>query len=344
MSKLVSVIVPVYNTKAYLDKCVNSILNQTFTDFELLLVDDGSTDGSGEKLDEYALKDARVRVFHKPNGGSSSARNLAIKEAEGEYLSFQDSDDYCDEDFLESLTAPILEARAEGKKAPLIVQVGRSEIDESGERLPDICTPPEKREDISSRDFFKSLILHIGDCSFCTKVIHKDLFKNRAFPEGKLNEDFRLLIDMLSEVDTVVSLPGYKYHVFYRSGSNSRVKGKDEFSRVFRDNVENADYVEEVVSERYPDLAKTAIRFGLFQRMDYLLHIPISLMNKNNLEYVSVVKYVRKYFPSFWSNKDLTGKNKVYLTLFAIMPKGIRKIHAQMKGFNRKKKVDIRKR
>ncbi|MBQ3889957.1 MAG: glycosyltransferase family 2 protein, partial [Lachnospiraceae bacterium] len=86
MSNLISVIVPVYNTLAYLDKCINSILNQTFTDFELLLIDDGSTDGSGEKLDEYASKDERVKVFHKENGGSSSARNLGIKEAKGEYL------------------------------------------------------------------------------------------------------------------------------------------------------------------------------------------------------------------------------------------------------------------
>lgn len=334
MSNLISVIVPVYNTLAYLDKCINSILNQTFTDFELLLIDDGSTDGSGEKLDEYAKVDLRIRVFHKENGGSSSARNLGIKEAKGEYLSFQDSDDYCDEDFLESLAKPILEAREKCLEAPKIVQVGRSEIDESGERLPDICTPPKEREDISSRDFFESLIMHIGDCSFCTKVIHRSLFESREFPIGKLNEDFHLLIDMLREVDTVVSLPGYKYHVFYRSGSNSRVKGKDEFSRVFADNVENADLVEKIVKEDYPELRETAVRFGLFQRLDYLLHIPVSLMDKSNSEYESVVKYVRNHFPGFLFNKFLTGKNKVYLTLFTIMPKGIRQIHAKIKGFN----------
>lgn len=332
MSKLVSVIVPVYNTKAYLDKCINSILNQTFTDFELLLVDDGSTDGSGEVLNEYAKKDSRIRVFHKENGGSSSARNLAVKEAKGEYLSFQDSDDYCDKDFLECLTAPILEARKAGKKAPLIIQVGRSEIDEDGNHLPDICTPPKVREDISSKDFFKSLIMHIGDCSFCTKLVHRDLFNDREFPIGKLNEDFHLLIEMLRETDTVVSLPGYKYHVVYRIGSNSRVKRKDEFSRVFIDNVENADLVEEIVKKDYPELAKTAVRFGLFQRLDYLLHIPISLMNKDNEEYREIVKYVRRHFPGFWFNKDLTIKNKAYLTLFSIMPEGIRKIHANFKG------------
>ena len=90
----ISVIVPVYNTEKYLNKCIDSILSQTFTDFELLLVDDGSTDNSGIICDEYARKDKRVKVFHKENGGVSRARNLGIDNAHGEYLSFIDSDDY----------------------------------------------------------------------------------------------------------------------------------------------------------------------------------------------------------------------------------------------------------
>lgn len=90
----ISIIVPVYNTEKYLKECIGSILAQTYTDFELLLVDDGSTDNSGEICDEYAQKDSRVRVFHKENGGASSARNLGIEEAHGEYLHFVDADDF----------------------------------------------------------------------------------------------------------------------------------------------------------------------------------------------------------------------------------------------------------
>ena len=89
----VSVIVPVYNTERYLSRCLDSILSQGFTDFELLLIDDGSTDGSGEICDSYAEKDSRARVFHKENGGVSSARNLGLKEAKGEWICFVDSDD-----------------------------------------------------------------------------------------------------------------------------------------------------------------------------------------------------------------------------------------------------------
>ena len=88
----VSVIVPVYKAEKYLHRCVDSILAQTFIDFELLLVDDGSPDCSGDICDQYAAADPRVRVFHKPNGGVSSARNLGIEKANGEWLMFVDAD------------------------------------------------------------------------------------------------------------------------------------------------------------------------------------------------------------------------------------------------------------
>lgn len=90
----ISVIVPVYNAEKYLPHCIDSILAQTFTDFEVLLIDDGSTDNSGKICDEYAVKDSRIRVFHKKNGGVSSARNLGIKEAHGDWITFIDSDDW----------------------------------------------------------------------------------------------------------------------------------------------------------------------------------------------------------------------------------------------------------
>ena len=103
MKIMISVIVPVYNTEKYLHRCVDSILAQTFTDFELLLIDDGSTDKSGAICDEYAQKDSRVRVFHKENGGVSSARNVGLKNGRGEWISFVDSDDWVKKNFLDKL-------------------------------------------------------------------------------------------------------------------------------------------------------------------------------------------------------------------------------------------------
>ena len=100
---VVSIIVPVYNTEKFLHRCIDSILAQTYTDFELLLIDDGSKDSSGTICDEYATQDARVRVFHKENGGVSSARNLGLDNARGEWITFVDSDDWISKDYLEEM-------------------------------------------------------------------------------------------------------------------------------------------------------------------------------------------------------------------------------------------------
>lgn len=99
----ISIIVPVYNSKKYLHRCIDSILTQTYTDFELLLIDDGSKDKSGDICDEYALKDSRIRVFHKENGGVSSARNLGLDNAKGKWIAFVDSDDFISSNFCEIL-------------------------------------------------------------------------------------------------------------------------------------------------------------------------------------------------------------------------------------------------
>lgn len=104
---LVSIIVPVYNAEKYLNRCIDSILSQTMTDFELLLIDDGSKDNSGRICDEYAIKDARVRVFHKPNGGVSSARNLGLDNAKGKWITFVDADDRCSCNYLEHLLSKV---------------------------------------------------------------------------------------------------------------------------------------------------------------------------------------------------------------------------------------------
>lgn len=323
---LISVIVPVYNIEKYLERCVNSIREQTYTNLEILLVDDGSTDSSGTICDKFAEEDNRVRVFHKENGGSSSARNLGIAEAKGEYLGFVDSDDYISANMYELLVGAIHEFQAE------VAQVGRDEIDEEGKRLPDICVPPKQKVFIESKDFLRELLMHRGDCSFCTKLVKKSLFENGTFPLGELNEDFRLFVSFLDKIRGVVSLPQQTYHVFYRIGSNTRKEDKNAFSRVFMDNVNNADRAEKIVAEKFPELESVAFRFGMFQRMDYFLHIPVTQMSKENEQYVAICRYVRKNWWKAIKNEFLTAKNKIYLTLFAVAPKGIRMVHKKIKG------------
>lgn len=318
----ISVIVPVYNIKEYLPRCVKSITNQTYENLELILVDDGSTDGTGALCDELAQQDKRIRVFHKENGGSSSARNLGIAKAQGTYLGFVDSDDYISPEMYERLVDGLVKSGAQ------IVQIGRDEVDEQGRKLPNICEPPEQDEFIESKDFLRELLMHRGDCSYCTKLVDKMLFEKHQFPVGALNEDFHLLVQMLMETGGVMSLTGQTYHVFYRIGSNTRKKNKNDFSRVYGDCVDNADMVQEMVDDHFPELKEVAMRFGLFQRLEYLLHIPIVQMQKDNVQFRNICKYVKKHVSDIVSNAYLTRKNKIYLLLFAIAPKGLRQVHA----------------
>ena len=346
MSELISIIVPVYNIKEYLERCVDSILAQTYENIEVLLVDDGSTDGTSLLVDTLGKKDNRIRVFHKENGGSSSARNLGIREAKGDYLGFIDSDDYIEPYMFEQLYEALQ------RTGMPIAQGSREEIDEQGNILPDICIPPEREIVYPSKDFMKELLLHKGDCSFCTKLTDARLFGVRKsddreqgvgegvaggqqegfrFPEGALNEDFHVLVQMLPKIKGIVCIPERTYHVFYKSGSNTRVKDENTFSRVYGDNVDNADMVLKIVEREYPDLKTIALRFGLYQRLDYLLHIPISQMTRANQQYQDIVRYLKKHRMVIRRNPELTKKQKLYLQILSIAPKRIRQMHKMLR-------------
>ncbi len=318
---LITVIIPVYNILDCLERCVASVCMQTWENLEILLVDDGSTDGTGQLCDRLAKRDGRIRVFHKPNGGSSSARNLGIEKANGEWLGFVDSDDFIEPQMYETMMREALEG---GYR---IVQVSRDEIGEDGARRPDVCAPPKEAVFRNSGEFLRTLLLHEGDCSFCTKLVNASLFQERRFPEGELNEDFYLLLQLLAETDGIRILPQQLYHVYYRMGSNTRKKDRSEFSRVFTDIVKNADYAQKLTKERFPQYKREAARFGLYQRLDYLLHIPVEQMNRENSFYRSVVHYCRRNAGETVTNPYLTKKQKAYLLLLTALPRPVRAAH-----------------
>ena len=195
-SQKVSVIIPVYNVKKYLHQCIDSVLCQEYSDFEIVLVDDGSTDGSGEICDEYAARDTRITVVHQPNGGLSGARNRGLKEATGTYVCFLDSDDYWEnEHFLSSLTGSAL-----GKD---LIPVG----DEL----------PEGKDEL-----FAYLINH-GQftASACTKMVKRELLtaNDIFFREGVTSEDIEWSgkVLMRSKSAVYVDVSGY----IYRQRENS---------------------------------------------------------------------------------------------------------------------------
>lgn len=332
--KKISVIVPVYNSIDCLERCVKSICAQTYSNLEIILVDDGSTDGTDRLCEQLALQDSRIVVYHKKNGGASSARNLGIKLASGEYLGFVDSDDYIEPYVYEEMMQVLAGQNAD------IAQISRDEVDEEGGRLPDVCIPPKQVRFCETETFVKELLLHQGDCSFCTKLVKRELFAKHQFPEGVLNEDFRLLVEMLQEIDGIAILPEQGYHVVCRKESTTRKKTKDSFSRVFLDIVDNADMIQDFVDKKYPALHNYAVRFNLYQRLDYLLHVPISQMTGENEFYGNVKKYLRSHLADTIGNPYLTSKQKGYLLLLTAAPKTVRCVHAKM--MERRKQREIR--
>lgn len=323
---IISVIVPVYNIFEYLPRCVESIRKQTYPYLDIILVDDGSTDRTGALAEKLALEDKRIRVFHKENGGTSSARNVGLANAKGEYIGFVDSDDYIEPEMYERLLAVALQENLK------LVQCSRDEIDENGNVMENVCEPPKEAQICEGSSLMRELLLHRGDCSFCTKLTHASLFEKLRFPEGELNEDFYLLTRMLPQIPLLAILPEQDYHVFYRYGSNTRTRDENYFPQVFTDIVRNADRVWEIVKESYPELLKEAMRFGLYQRMDYMLHIPIVMMTKDNEFYIQVKRYLRKHRREIRKNPYLTKKNRSYLLLFATAPKTVRKVHRVLRG------------
>lgn len=216
----VSVIVPVYKAEAYINKCVDSLLVQTFKDFEILLIDDGSPDKSGYICDDYARKDRRVRVFHKENGGVSSARQCGIDNALGEYTIHADPDDWVEPTMLEELYA-----KAKIDDADMLIC---DYCEENNDKSIYIKQEPSSLDpDIVIKELFKNL--H-GSC--CNKLIRRSCYSkyNIYFPlDLTCNEDLYVCVSLLKHPITVAYLPKAFYHYVQDVNANSLVKRKKTY-------------------------------------------------------------------------------------------------------------------
>ncbi len=207
-----SIIVPVFNIKEYLTRCVSSILGQSFTDFELLLVDDGSTDGSAEMCDDFAKKDNRVKVIHQPNSGVSTARNNGISAASGEYIGFVDSDDWIDREMFSSLLSCAETSDADVVVCDCYTACGNDlELD----TLPGI---PQNLLMYKSDIAANQLMLLAGAAWRC--VYKKEIVKNIIFPlDMKISEDRVFNISAMGNAKNIYYLPLPLYYRFVREGS-----------------------------------------------------------------------------------------------------------------------------
>ena len=216
---LISVIVPVYNTEQYLQDCIQSIISQSFTNWELILVDDGSTDGSAAMCDEYTKKDSRVRVFHKANGGVSSARNLGLKHAKGKWVTFIDSDDWLESSYLSVLMQPTPEIEA----SDLIISYPKKYTATS-----EVLLPTERYEGVIS---VENIFLLFSECHLDRYTyLHSKFFQkafidkwNLRFDEKMpMGEDHAFLYSCLLKVHKIYVLKGANYNYRYVAGGASK--------------------------------------------------------------------------------------------------------------------------
>ena len=210
---IISVIVPVYNAEAYLDRCVRSILAQTMGDFELILIDDGSPDRCGEMCDAYAKSDPRIRVIHQANAGQAAARNRALDIASGEYFAFADSDDYVHPQSFE-----ILLSNARTHKAK--ISVGSYQSVTGLVDHPHLDSVPS--QSWNGKEFLRHCLIDSVDKKpwvLWDKIFHRDCFKTLRFPEGRIYEDNAIVYRTIYEAETVADCDAKLYYYFFNESS-----------------------------------------------------------------------------------------------------------------------------
>lgn len=249
MKELISIIIPVYNVEQYIRKCIESVIAQTYTNLEIIIVDDGSTDNSGKICDEFALNDARIRVYHRKNGGAAAARNYGLMHAHGEFIGFVDSDDYIDVDMYETILSYM-------DNDVDIVACGRY-----------ICPFDQRRERITLRfttskcakfnneqamlEWLKHRIISFG---VYDKLFRQDVIKNVRFPNGRVCEDIPFTYYALKNSRNVVHIGIPKYYSFHSQNSVSR-------RPFFYRRIDNAIFLGEIcrdVCVNYPEYIKYA--------------------------------------------------------------------------------------
>ncbi len=301
----ISVIIPVYKVEKYLDECVRSVLNQTYKNLEIILVDDGSPDACPQMCDEYAKTDDRVIVIHKKNGGLSSARNSGISIATGDYLFFLDSDDYISNDLMETLVHVSLNNNAEIVACRFTSET--ENLNHSAQFETYIYSSKKALKNILKE---KSLTT-----SAWGKLYKSELFENIRYPEGKIYEDLGTVYKILDLVEKVVLVDSRKY--YYRCNPESITQVA--VSRKQLDYYDIISELKEYIKEKYPKFLRLVIHHEVRNSIAFLRRISISGMeNKELVDFLvrKVRKNIFRYQFSCYS-----PFSKLYGLLISISPK-----------------------
>lgn len=314
---LISVIVPVYKVEKYLMNCIDSIINQTYSNLEIILVDDGSPDKCAGICDDYSRKDSRVKVVHKINGGLSSARNAGLEIATGEYVGFVDSDDYIDHHMYERLLHGFESDSNVGITSCMIKRVWEGEVTEFKNNW-----VISQQRIIPSKDVASKLLTTKHNFTVWSKLFKRDLIGEVRFQEGKTNEDvlfiFNLSDNILNQNACMVEIPYYGYYYLWRSESICNITTNFlEYSIIknYRDMAMQILDRDPLLSKElscYADLVllnfySRVTRLGRYDIMDELLpQVRAIKMSQISLLSQKIKLLLVKYFPGLFHN--LIGK------------------------------------
>lgn len=283
---LISVVVPVYNVEKYLCKCVDSILNQTYQNLEIFLVDDGSLDNSGRICDEYAKKDNRIIAIHKSNGGLSDARNVAIEQATGKYITFIDSDDYVSLDMIEFLHQNVTKYQADISTCmyrSFCEKQAIDTVDQGGFRV-----------HVFDAEQALETMLYQKECTTSAwgKLYLTKLFKNIRYPFGKICEDLDTTYLLFSKAKKIVISNCKKYYYLQRADSIINSK----FNEKRMDALEFAKKETLYVQAYYPKITKSAINREFMEAIFILCQFDFKNKKYNNyyIKLKETIKRTRK--------------------------------------------------
>ncbi|WP_010632945.1 glycosyltransferase family 2 protein, partial [Sporolactobacillus vineae] len=292
MDHLITIIVPVYNVAKYLSKCIRSIINQSYPNLEIILIDDGSTDNSGRLCDQFAKLDKRIRVIHKKNGGLSDARNAGIDLAKGELIAFVDSDDYIHRDMYLRMYEVMLKYHCD------IVEVDFQEVNE---KVDPNNIPEEYAIKVFDRKcaIINTIVDHYCRNYVWNKLYRKDLWVNIRFPKGRAFEDVYTTHRVINKVTSLVKLEIPLYYYFQRNNSIVR-------SSSVKNNVDHCEALNETLlfmKEMYPDLLPLVCikyDYDMFYCLYTLLRKRKQRRNSNVYNHTIAFKIIRteKYISS----------------------------------------------
>ena len=270
MEPLVSIIVPIYNVEPYLRRCVDSIINQTYRNLEIILVDDGSTDNSHKICDEYKEKDCRVKVIHKPNGGQSEARNVGLDNISGDYVTFIDSDDWYEKDTIETILLAAIDNNVE------IVSYGSNIVNQDN-----CCIKAENPqfEKITFREYLRLVFLGQRSPSVCTKLYSRETIENENFILGRVNEDFYFSSRIFLKDGLILTIPFVGYNYYQRAGSTTH---SGDNNKPVSDAVRNCMEIYETVREHDSTLLPALAKMALHQASVLIRIIPEKHITKEN--------------------------------------------------------------